>query len=147
MVFRYMTPRYQVGQLHRSLNRLFDSFATEGVDAWWPRAAYGPAANVWETDEAVKVELEVPGLKSDHIDLSVVGDELTITVERPDAEEEDVTYLRRERGLGSFTRVLRLPVEVDADRVEAKLSHGVLTVTLPKAARVLPKKIQVSPAG
>ena len=86
--------------------------------------------NVWEDENALRVELELPGLKSQEVSLSVVGDELSIKVDRPDVQQTAVTYHRRERGVGSFARVLRLPVEVDADRVEAELRHGVLTITL-----------------
>jgi len=142
-----MTPRYPVDQLHRNLNRLLDGFVNRGAEVSWPFAGHGPAANVWETADAVRVELELPGLKSDQIDLSVVGDELSIKIERPDVDEQGATYFRRERGLGSSARVLQLPVEVNADRVEAELSHGVLSVTLPKAESVRPRKVRVTSAG
>jgi HSP20 family protein len=86
----------------------------------------------------------VPGLKSDQVEISVVGNQLTLRIERPDLTQEGVTYHRRERPVGSFTRVLRLPVDVEPDRVEAALNDGVLTITLPKARSAKPRKIQVT---
>ena len=64
-------------------------------------------------------------------------------VRQDDVEAEGVTFHRRERGVGKFSRVLHLPVEIDADKVKATLWHGVLTITLPKAQAVLPRKIEV----
>jgi HSP20 family protein len=77
----------------------------------------------------------------------VVGNELVIQGRRMDLDEEGVSYHRRERGVGEFKRVLRLPVEVDADKVEATLHDGVLLVKLPKAAAAKPRKIQVAASG
>lgn len=106
-----------------------------------------PAVNAWEDDEAVHIELEAPGVKPEQVDVSVHGEELSIKIDRPAIEREGVTYHRRERGSGPFARVLRLPVEIDAEGVEANLVHGVLTVRLPKVAAEGPRKIQVSTSG
>ena len=65
-------------------------------------------------------------------------------MQRPDLEEEGVTYHRRERPTGTFTRVVQLPAEVDADRVQAELSDGVLRVTLPKVPAAKPRRIEVA---
>ncbi len=145
MVLRYMGPRYPVQQLRREMDRLLSGFAGGVGDVSWPLTGRGrPALNAWETDDAFQVELELPGVKGDQIDLSVVGDELTIKVERPDTEQEGVTYHRRERPVGSFARVFRLPLPVDADRVAADMRNGVLTITLPKSESARPRKIPVS---
>ena len=105
-----------------------------------------PAVNVWDKGEELMVEMEVPGVKSEEIDVSVAGDVLTIKVERPDATHEDVTYHRRERPAGSFTRMLTLPYAIDAKSVEADLQQGVLTLKLPKAEAAKPRKITVGSA-
>ena len=94
-----------------------------------------PAANVWEQDDALLVEMEVPGIKSDQVDISVAGGELSVKINRPEIVQEGVTYHRRERPVGSLTRVLRLPVEVDANRVEAELRDGVLLITLAQSGK------------
>ncbi|HUT93274.1 MAG TPA: Hsp20/alpha crystallin family protein [Thermoguttaceae bacterium] len=148
MVLRYVGPRHPIHHLRRKMDRLFSGVLSNVGDVSWPLTGRGrPAVNVWETDDALKVELEVPGVKSDQVELSVAGDELSIRVDRPDVEEEGTAYHRRERPVGSFARVLRLPVPVDADRVEAEMRHGVLTISLPKAESARPRKIQVTPGG
>jgi len=102
-----------------------------------------PALNVWEDETTLFAEAEVPGLKLQDIEVLVVGNELTIRGERKDEAGQETTYHRRERGFGSFCRVLQLPVSVNPEKVEATLSDGVLTIRLPKAEDVLPRKIQV----
>jgi len=148
MVLRYVGPRHPIQHLRREMDRLFGGVLSNVGDVSWPLTGRGrPAVNIWETDDALKVELEVPGVDSDQVELSVVGDELSIRVDRPDVEQEGTAYHRRERPVGAFARVLRLPVPVDADRVEAEMRHGVLTISLPKAESARPRKIQVTPGG
>lgn len=148
MVFRYVGHGYPVQQLRREMDRLWNGFLGGMGDISWPLPGRGrPAVNAWETDDTLRVELELPGVKGDQLELSVVGDELSIRVERPEVEQEGATYHRRERSVGSFARVLRLPIPVDPDRVEAELHHGVLSITLPKAESARPRKIQVSSGG
>ncbi len=136
---------HSINRLRSEMDRLFDS-AFEGFprltrDAWF--APTSPAVNVWEDTDNVYAEAELPGLKLDDIELLVMGDELTIKGERKDVCEDEVSYHRKERGAGSFNRVFRLPVGVDAEKVEATLRDGVLTVTMPKADEAKPRKIEV----
>lgn len=105
-----------------------------------------PALNLWEDDQNLYAEAELPGLKMDAVEVFVMGDELTLKGERSEEEKAGVSYHRRERGVGSFSRVVRLPVNVDADKVEANLRDGVLRITLPKAADARPRKIEVKGA-
>jgi HSP20 family protein len=145
MVFRYNFPRGTAGQVRREMDRLLSSFVgnfADGGRPWFDRGQ--PSVNLWETGDAVVAEAELPGVQQDQIEISVVGNELTLKVERPELQKEGVTFHRRERPSGSFVRVVRLPAEVDANRVEADLRNGVLTVTLPKAESARPRKIQVT---
>jgi HSP20 family protein len=105
-----------------------------------------PAVNVWEDGETLYAEAEVPGLTSEEIDIAVIGNELTIRGKRGQQQPEGVADHRQERGVGEFSRMLRLPVEIDANRVEASLTDGVLLVKLPKAESAKPKKIKVTSA-
>jgi len=147
MVFRYVGGRHPMLQFRHDMDRLLSGFLGSIAETGWPLAGRArPAVNVWEDSETVFAELELPGVKSDQVGLSVVGNELSIKVEQPVVDQEGVTYHRRERGVGSLARVLRLPVDVDADRVEAELVHGVLTITLPKSEAARPKRIQVATA-
>jgi len=145
MVLRSWRPMNQLAQLRREMDRLIAGWVPDGLEwPWTGMLRSQPAVNVWETPESIFVELEVPGLKSDQLDISVVGDQLSVKIERPEPTEQDVTYHRRERPVGSFLRVVQLPAEVDANRVEAELQHGVLTIQLPKAEAAKPRKIQVT---
>ena len=83
---------------------------------------------------------------NDSLDISVVGDELTIKGRRSGASEDGQTYHRRERTTGEIARVLRLRVEVDADHVSAALNDGVLLITLPKSEAAKPRRVQVKAA-
>jgi len=136
---------FPLAHLRREMERVLSGLGADGPDWVWPGTLRNqPAVNVWETGESVHVELEVPGVKSDQLDLSVVGSQLAIKIERPEVQEEQVTYHRRERPVGSFLRVVELPSEVDPGKVEAELHHGVLAITLPKAEAAKPRKIQVT---
>lgn len=141
MVFRCANPAH-TNRIDREMNRLFSTFFGE------PRQASTPsrpaAVNVWETDEAWHLEAELPGVTPEHLDISVLNDELTISVRRPEVKEDGATYFRRERPRGDFSRTVQLPTAIDAEGVEASLKHGVLTLTLPKSEAARRRKIQVN---
>jgi HSP20 family protein len=136
-----------VHQLREELDRLMTgAFSAPGV-ATAARLVTGrsfPAVNVWENGENLFVEAEVPGLKSENLEITVVADELTLKGERAADERSEATYHRQERGAGSFHRVIKLPSEVNSDRVEAALNDGILLLTLPKAEAAKPRKIKVN---
>lgn len=144
---RFGYTRNPAWQLRREMDRLLSGFFNEFVDGgrFWFGGGQ-PAVNIWESPDALMVEAELPGITSDQVDMSVVGKELTLKVNRAEPQQEGVTYHRRERPTGEFTRVLRLPTEVDADHVQAELRNGVLTITLPKAEAARPRKIQIQSA-
>ena len=137
----YLNP---LQQLRGEMERLLGGFFGPTFDGLLPGAVRSqPAVNLWDQGEELILEMELPGVKSQEIDVSLAGNELTIKVERSDAAQEDVTYHRRERPAGSFTRLLSLPYAIDAQRVEADLQNGVLTLRLPKIEAAKPRKINV----
>jgi len=145
MVFRYWGGRHPVQQFRQDMDRLMNGVLNNVSEMRWPLAGRNqPAINLWEDTAAIYAELELPGVKSDDLELAVAGAELSVKVDRPDVEEEGVTYHRRERGVGSFARMVQLPVEVDPEGVEAELVQGVLTVRLPKSEAARPRKIKVA---
>jgi HSP20 family protein len=147
MVYRYSFARHPLTQFRDEMDRVLSGFFGRYPSGTTVMAGRGqPPINLWERGDALYAEAEVPGVKPDQVEVSVVGDELTLTVRREDATQDGIAYHRRERGIGSFTRVVRIPVEVDAGRVEAALRDGVLTVTLPKAESAKPRKIPVASA-
>ncbi len=131
-------------ELRRELDRVFDGFL--GPQANPMRSRAYPALNVWESDERLMVEAEVPGLNMDDLDITIQGNELTIKGRRQSLEGENLVYHRRERGTGEFTRFMTLPFDVDADRVEAALKDGVLMIILPKSEQARARKITVKSA-
>ena len=145
MAFHDKHSPHPAEQLRKEVDRLLAGVASGLGAGFWSQPGGGELpANVWENDEALFVEMELPGTTSDQLEVSVVGNELTVKAERPENDEEGITYHRQERPVGSFSRVLRVPVPVDVDRVQADLRNGVLTVTLPKAEVARPRKIQVA---
>jgi HSP20 family protein len=147
MVLGYGSSRYPFHQLRDEMDRLLTGFFGPTAEGFLPPVFRNqPAANVWEQGDALQIEMELPGVKGDQVDVSVAGGELSVKIDRPEVAEEGVTYHRRERSVGSLSRTLKLPIEVDADRVEAELRDGVLCITLPKAACAKPRKINVASA-
>lgn len=102
-----------------------------------------PPVNVWEDENNLYVEAELPGFSMNDVNVEMEGDELTIHATREETIAEGTTVRRRERRYGEFTRTLRLTTPIDTDRVEAALDRGVLTVTLPKAEQARARKIVV----
>ena len=103
-----------------------------------------PALNLYETADDYVLTAEVPGVEGKGIDITVLGDTLTVKGKRePETDFEKVDCHRRERDFGSFSRAITLPSVVDGDRVEATYVDGVLQVKLPKAEETKPKVIQV----
>jgi HSP20 family protein len=121
--------------LHREMNRLFDD-VFKGFDTGMPAAlASWPNLEVNATEKDLRVSAELPGLDPKDVEILVEGDVLTIRGEKK-SETEDKDRHFSERYYGRFERSLRLPFEVEDDKAEAAFKNGVLTVTLPKSARV-----------
>ncbi len=103
-----------------------------------------PALNAWEDAENFYVEAELPGLALEDLEISLSdADALTIKGQRKEPTLETGSWHRRERAFGAFERTLTLPGAVDAENVEASLKLGVLTIKLPKAPELKPRKIEV----
>jgi HSP20 family protein len=103
-----------------------------------------PAMNVWTNEDGAAITAELPGVNPEDIDISVVGDTLTLSGNRqPEELGDGDTYHRRERGYGQFTRTFQLPFPVEVDQTEAVFEKGVLHLSLPRAEADKPKKISV----
>ena len=135
-----LTPRYP--SLWRDFDELFKEAVTAAAEA--PEATLTPAADVVETEKAVEIHLDLPGVVPEQIDVKLEGNQLTITAERKvEKAVEQRGYLRRERAQGAFTRSFTLPTTLDGTKPEASYRHGVLTVTLPKKEEVQPRSLKV----
>ncbi len=142
--YSFTSPWPEMEHLQREMNRLFsDSFSLAGGRT----APSYPAMNVWTNEEGAVITAELPGVNPEDIDISVVGDTLTLTGSRqPDELKEGEKYHRRERSYGRFTRTFELPYQVETDKVEALFEKGVLHISLPRAEVDKPKKISVKTA-
>jgi HSP20 family protein len=134
-----------VNNFRREMDRLVGDFFAP-LSGELQRFAGGggfPSLNIWEDADAVFAEAEVPGLKAEDLDISVIGNQLTVKGRREAVAVDGGTYHRRERNVGEFTRTVTLPSEIDADKVEATLADGVLKISLPKAEAAKPRKVTV----
>jgi HSP20 family protein len=126
---------------------LFQGFYTgfESANPWVAEQEWLPAFDVAETAEEVVVKAELPGVDVKDIDITLTDGLLTIKGEKQkEKEDKQEHYHRVERLYGSFSRSFGLPAGVKADAIDAKYKDGVLTVSLPKAEEVKPKRIEVS---
>jgi HSP20 family protein len=137
--------------LQRQMNRLFDDAFTGYVPA--PRngngATVAPSIDVKETDKGIEVEAELPGVDEKDVQVTLEDNVLTIKGEKKaEKEESKKGYYMSERSYGSFMRSFELPAGIDAGKVSATFTKGVLKVSLPKpaAAEAKAKKIDIKAA-
>jgi HSP20 family protein len=133
----------QMRRFERAMDRLFGRWGIDFQESPALAVAY-PPVNLWEDDDFVYAEAELPGLKLPDLEITVTGEnQLSLKGKQQPVAAEKVEWHRQERGFGSFERVLTLPISVDASKVEARLEHGVLTVKMAKSPAAKPKKIPV----
>jgi HSP20 family protein len=110
-----------------------------------PSAGVFPLINVTEDTNKYYVRAELPGMKSNELDIQVTADGISISGERKiPVEGNNVRYHRREREAGTFSRSFNLPEEIDVNKVEASMENGVLKVTIPKSEAAKPRQITVT---
>ncbi|MGD9123867.1 MAG: Hsp20/alpha crystallin family protein [Desulfarculaceae bacterium] len=132
----------EMDRLRQEMGRVMGSVSGD----FEPPQAAGvlPLINVSEDSDKFVVTAELPGVASEDINVSVVGKSLSLQGERKPAKAEaGVRFHRKERPITAFNRVIGLPSEVQADKVEAKNVNGVLHITLPKAEAAKPRQITV----
>lgn len=119
----------------------------DGVYATARNVAWIPAVDVQEQKERFVVQADLPGVKPEDVEITAEKGVLTVRGERKAPQVEQAEgYERRERVTGSFTRRFTLPENVQTDAITAKFTHGVLEVSIPKAAVVAPKRVVVEAA-
>lgn len=132
----------EMNRLSNQMDQLFGRSNGSGRQTLAPTEY--PPINLWEDEERVYVEAELPGMKLDELEIFVTGaNQLTISGERKEPAGNGAAWHRRERGYGKFTRVIELPGAVDEDQVEAQFKLGVLTIILPKREEAKPRRIAV----
>ena len=114
----------------------------------WPTERVGitfnPLFDVRETNDAFVLQADMPGVVEKDLDISLTHNRLVVSGKRESEQEvKGETYYRSERTYGTFSRSFNLPSEVDANRVNAELKHGVLFVNLPKTGESMARKITI----
>lgn len=130
--------------LHRQIDRLFEDFGRWPSLEAFGSAATTPRINVSETDQAIEVEAELPGLDEKDVEVVLNEDVLTIKGEKKaEREEKKKDFHVMERSYGSFSRSIRLPYDIDPNAINAQFNKGLLKVTLPKPAEVKQKTVKI----
>ena len=132
----------RLGDLRREIDRWFDSTATENLFG----TVLTPAMDVQEHEDALRLSIEVPGVKPEDLHVSFENGVLTVSGEKKFEQEtgdENTGARSFERRYGRFERSVVLPPSVDPDNVTATCENGVLTIDLPKTAEARPRKIEI----
>jgi len=134
----------ELESLQADMNRIFSG---RGHTRPWRGGAAYPLVNVWSSSDGIVVDAELPGVDPKDVDISVVGDELTLRgkVNAQDSQKGE-TYHRRERPTGEFERTFRLPFRADVNAVKASYKNGVLRLTVPRTEEDKPRRIAIEAA-
>jgi HSP20 family protein len=134
-------PYRNLVSMKREFDRLFRDWDEETPTS---ASHWRPAVDIYEDENEIVLDVEVPGLKKEDIKINIENDVLTITGERKfERENKEDNFHRIERAYGSFYRSFTLPNKVDSGRIEAKYNDGVLKVSLPKREEAKPRQIDV----
>lgn len=132
--------------LSRAISSIFDEFFNNSplANLDLPVLNIRPSVDIVEEDDKVLLKADMPGMEKDNIKVVVQDGILTIEGERNESREEKRKgYTRTERFMGTFSRSFNLPAWADESRVSADYTNGVLTVTIPKTEKAMPKQIEV----
>jgi HSP20 family protein len=133
--------------LREAMDRLFDDAFTRPLSLTREGGQMGssPAIDLYQTDSEVVVKADLPGINADDAQISLTGDVLTIQGEtRQEEEQKDKSWHIHEQSWGVFERSVRLPSALTSDQAIAEFENGILTITLPKAAKAKPKAITIT---
>lgn len=130
--------------LQEEVDELIANFSRGWEGGDWSTGMLRPAVDISETDNSIQVQVDLPGMKPEEVNVEVRNHTLQISGERrEEREEKGKTWHRTERRVGSFSRQMSLPCAVDEAKVQAEYSNGVLNITLPKAEKEKSRKITV----
>jgi HSP20 family protein len=135
-------PFQEMLNLRRTVDRLFDNVSPD--HDWSQPTLWGLAVDVVENKDDFIVKASIPGINPDDLEVSYADDTLTIKGEiKSDNEVKDNQYHLREQRYGSFSRSISLPTKIKGDAIDASYQNGVLSLRLPKAEEVKPKRIAI----
>jgi HSP20 family protein len=140
----------ELSQLHREMDDMFrKTFGLNRDVSFGVTGMEGPVINTFVKDQQFYVEIEVPGIEKDQLDVSVDGNMLTISGERKSGREiKEHEYLLRETHFGAFRRRLMLPEGVDAEKIQANCKDGILEIRMPMEKKCIGgRKVMIEGAG
>jgi HSP20 family protein len=141
------TPFQNLMALQEEMNRRFnEAFRSgNGAEASWGHHTWTPPVDIHETDDALVLTVDLPGVSKDHVSIEMHQNTLILKGQRPyNAEVKDDRYHRVERAYGTFQRSFMLPMQVDQEKVQATYHDGVLELRLPKLEAAKPKRIAIT---
>jgi HSP20 family protein len=135
----------QLSAAREPMFRLFDTFFSDPAGEALTARTWTPPVDIQETDDAYRLQAELPGLSKDDIQITLENNVLRLSGERKlEKDVKDENYHRIERTYGSFSRSFALPHQVSSEKVEATFENGVLSVLVPKAETAKPRHINIS---
>lgn len=131
--------------LREKMNRLFEeTFTGRGEKKDLVSGTWSPSVDIYETENALVLSAEVPGMKEDEIEIKIEDNTLILQGERKfEKETKEENYHRIERSYGSFYRSFTLPNSIDQDKIQAEHENGILKITMPKKPELKPRKVKV----
>ena len=147
MALARWTPMGNFQPFQDEMNRLFNQFFQGGTgeEAGWGVRTWAPPVDIYETDDAVILKAELPGVSKDDVSIEIHQNTLILRGQRKhEAEVKEEDYHRVERAYGTFQRSFMLPTLVDQEHVQATYKDGVLELRLPKSEAAKPKRIAIT---
>ena len=145
MAYYHWRPEYDVYQVQREMNRLFDEyFNPEGDSDGNREVKWSPKVDIAEHSDDILLVAELAGVSKKDISISVDKSVLTLSGVKPVPEDEEHSLQRSERFFGPFERKFTLPTMVDDSKIKADFKDGVLSIILPKAEAAKPREIAIS---
>jgi HSP20 family protein len=136
-------PFHEMDVLQRDMNRMFEALASNEQTSM--RQAFMPLAEMEQTEDAIHLKVEVPGMNADDLDVQVTKDAVMITGERKsESKSENNGMKRSEFRYGSFSRTIPLPSPIDNNQVKGDYQNGILTLELPKLQKLENKVTKIS---
>jgi HSP20 family protein len=147
MALARWTPRGNLQSFQDEMNRMFEQFFRGGTgeEAGWGVRTWAPPVDIYETDDALILKAELPGVSKDDVSIEIHQNTLILRGQRKhEAEVKEEHYHRVERAYGTFQRSFMLPTLVDQEHVQATYHDGVLELRLPKSEAAKPKRVAIT---
>ncbi|MFN6465276.1 MAG: Hsp20/alpha crystallin family protein [Nostoc sp. DedVER02] len=140
-----LEPFREIDTLQRQMNRLFDRLIPTTNGGERSGFIFSPAAELEETDDAIRLKLELPGLEAKDINIEATPESISISGERKtESRNEENGVTRSEFRYGKFQRIIPLPSQIQNSKVQAEYKNGILHLTLPKAESEKHKAVKIN---